>query len=100
MACSKALIYVSYFEGFGIPIIEALYSKIPVITSKGGVFKETGGEAAQYADPLSVDDLRAKLLIALERDNSEHVNLGYKFVQRFSTEQFVEGVKNVYNELA
>jgi glycosyltransferase involved in cell wall biosynthesis len=91
--------YPSVFEGFGIPIIEALYSKIPVITSKGGVFKETGGEASQYADPLSVEDLRAKLLIALERDNSEQVKLGYKFVQRFSTEQFVKGVKNVYNEL-
>jgi len=96
---AKVFCYPSIFEGFGIPIIEALYSKIPVITSKGGVFKETGGEASQYADPLSVEDLRAKLLIALERDNSDQIKQGFKFVQRFSTEQFIEGVRNVYNEL-
>ena len=36
------MLYPSLFEGFGLPILEALFSKTPVITSKGGCFSESG----------------------------------------------------------
>lgn len=48
---ATCFIYPSLFEGFGIPIIEALTSGIPVITSKGSCFEETGGDACLYIDP-------------------------------------------------
>ena len=51
------LIYPSIFEGFGIPILEALFSKIPVITSKDSCFEEAGGEDSIYIDPLSSEEI-------------------------------------------
>lgn len=48
---AEVMCYPSIFEGFGIPIIEAMCVGIPVLTSTGSCFAETGGEAALYADP-------------------------------------------------
>ena len=59
---AKLLVYPSIFEGFGIPILEALFSKIPVITSKDGCFSEAGGPATKYINPLSVNEMKAAIL--------------------------------------
>ncbi len=63
---ARAVTYTSLFEGFGIPILEALNSGVPVITSRGGVFPETGGDAACYVDPRSVSEMAAALRLVLE----------------------------------
>jgi glycosyltransferase involved in cell wall biosynthesis len=57
MASALALTYVSYFEGFGIPIIEAMRSEIPVIASNTSSIPEIAGDAALYVDPFSVDSI-------------------------------------------
>jgi glycosyltransferase involved in cell wall biosynthesis len=43
---AELMVYPSQFEGFGMPIVEGLFSGIPVITSKGGCFPEAGGDDA------------------------------------------------------
>ncbi|MBP5477603.1 MAG: glycosyltransferase family 4 protein [Paludibacteraceae bacterium] len=50
-ASAEVLCYPSVFEGFGIPILEAMCVGTPVLTSTGSCFRETGGDAALYADP-------------------------------------------------
>jgi glycosyltransferase involved in cell wall biosynthesis len=50
-------VYPSLFEGFGIPLIEAIESGVPVITSKGSCFSEAAGPAALYVDPKNAEDL-------------------------------------------
>ncbi|MFN0214857.1 MAG: glycosyltransferase family 4 protein [Saprospiraceae bacterium] len=56
-----ALVYPSVFEGFGIPILEAMTVGIPVVTTRGGCFEEVGGAAAVYADSNDVEDLAQQI---------------------------------------
>ncbi len=58
---ANVFVYPSIFEGFGIPIIEALYSGTPVISSKGGCFGEAGGEKSIYVDPKNENELAAAI---------------------------------------
>ena len=53
MGAAEALTYVSYFEGFGIPIVEAFYAETPVITSRITSMPEVAGDAALQVDPFS-----------------------------------------------
>jgi glycosyltransferase involved in cell wall biosynthesis len=56
-ASAMALVYTSLFEGFGIPILEAMSCDVPVITSDTTSMPEVGGDAVLYTDPYSVDSI-------------------------------------------
>jgi glycosyltransferase involved in cell wall biosynthesis len=95
---AKALIYPSIFEGFGIPILEALWSRTPVITSKGSCFLETAGDAAVYIDPLHPQTLAEGIKLIMENveDMKER---GWKHAQLFTREKCAAGVMKVYESL-
>jgi glycosyltransferase involved in cell wall biosynthesis len=66
-AGAYALVYPSFFEGFGLPVIEAMQSEVPVITSNTSSMPEIGGDAALYADPTKPDEI-AKHMQHIYRD--------------------------------
>ncbi len=93
--------YPSICEGFGIPIIEALFSKTPVITSVGSCFPEAGGPNSIYISPNDVNMLREKLDLLynnLEVRN-QMTTEGLKFVQQFTDELVANNVLDVYREV-
>lgn len=91
-------IFPSLFEGFGIPIIEALTSKTPVITTKGGCFPEAGGPDSIYIDPLNENELAEKinLLIQSEALRKEMVQKGFDYAQRFHPKSITSKIMGIY----
>lgn len=98
---ASVFIYPSVFEGFGIPIIEALYSKTPVITTKGGCFSEAGGENSIYIDPLNPEELRIELseLLANPEKREFMKQKGFEFVQKFNDENIAKNWMETYHRV-
>lgn len=69
LASALALTYVSYFEGFGIPIVEAFYAGTPVITSNITSMPEIAADAALLVDPFDAQDI-AQALRQIAQDNT------------------------------
>ncbi len=61
LGAAEVNVYVSYFEGFGIPILEAFQSGVPVITAAATATQEVAGDAALLVDPFSVNDIASAL---------------------------------------
>lgn len=57
LSAAEMLVYPSYFEGFGIPILEAMYAETAVIASRTTSMPEVGGDAVLYIDPSDIDDI-------------------------------------------
>lgn len=98
---SSAVIYPSIFEGFGIPVLEALWSRVPVITSNISCLPETGGDAAYYVDPYSPDEI-AEGMTALATNNTlvEEMKVkGWLHAQNFTPEKCAANVMQVYLRL-
>lgn len=91
-AAAYALVYPSYFEGFGLPLLEAMQSGVPVITSNTSSMPEVGGNAALYADPTDPDAI-AKHMLHIYRDESLRsrlVEAGKEQAARFSWDDAAE----------
>jgi glycosyltransferase involved in cell wall biosynthesis len=94
-------IYPSIFEGFGIPIIEALTSGLPVITSKGSCFPEAGGKDSLYIDPHNFEEIADVIDSTLENQQlrSKMIYSGKEFVKNFNPDLLSSQLMNVYKEL-
>jgi glycosyltransferase involved in cell wall biosynthesis len=89
MASALALTYVSYFEGFGIPILEAFHCDTPVITSNITSMPEVAGNAALLIDPFSIVSI-AEAMQKVASDPGLRKNLivaGQEQRKKFSWEQ-------------
>lgn len=94
-------VYPSTFEGFGIPIIEALFSHTPVITTSGGCFAEAGGPFSKYVPAGDVKALSQAIGdIWHNKDTAQRmVTEGWEYVQRFRNDVLLNDVLSVYEEL-
>lgn len=86
MASADCFAFVSYFEGFGIPMVEAMQSGVPVLAGNKTSLPEIGGNAVLYCDPYSVDSIQEKLyqLLNDEALRESLIQKGLQRAQKFS----------------
>jgi glycosyltransferase involved in cell wall biosynthesis len=94
-------VFPSFYEGFGIPIVEALFSEVPVITSEGSCFPESGGPGSEYIDPNSVEQLRESIMSILSDQAKKHlmISAGRNFVEKFHLAQTSNALMNFYGSV-
>ncbi len=100
----KALCFIlpSLYEGFGLPVLEAMKYGCPVVTSNISSLPEVGGDAVLYVDPFNVDDIVKKLeLIVSDRELREKlIKKGYEQVKKFSWEKTARETLSVLTRIA
>ena len=78
IASAAVLIYPSWTEGFGLPVIEALATGVPVITGTAPALREAGGDLACYVDPGSDEEIRVAIEAVLERSDTAELRAARK----------------------
>ncbi|RJQ37936.1 glycosyltransferase family 1 protein [Candidatus Microgenomates bacterium] len=99
----NALFFIlpSLYEGFGLPVLEAMQNSCPVITSNVSSLPEAGGDAALYVDPKDTGDIasKMKLLINDEKLRKELIEKGHQQVKKFSWEKTAKETLKVLEEV-
>ena len=101
---ASAFAYVSFYEGFGMPVAEAMASGIPVVTSAGGSMEEVALGCAQLVDPEDVQSIAAGLSTVLEdlqslRPRCEQAReKSKKYNWRLSAESLINAAREVRQE--
>ncbi len=97
---SSGFIYPSSYEGFGIPILEALNSGVPVITSRGGCLEETAGKGGLLIDPNDQEEMIHAIRQVLEKSalRDHLIREGGAHALKFREEQTIPSLYNVYLE--
>lgn len=90
---ASLFVYPSFYEGFGIPPLEALNCGTPVVTSRGTAMEEVLGESAQYFDPYSVQEIRNAIL--LELNSKRKVS----FIPEFTWDKSANQIYDIYQSL-
>lgn len=99
-SAAEVLVMASVYEGFGLPVLEAMACGTPVVSSHASSLPEIGDDAACYFDPMNVDDMTATLsrVLADEELRAEMARAGLKQATKFSWERAARETLAVYEE--
>lgn len=98
---ASVFIFPSLYEGFGLPVLEAMQCECPALLSNNSSLPEVGGEAAMYFDPFTEGDLQQKLDQFLQDDNGRQqmVTAGVERVKQFNWDATAKGHADVYKKM-
>lgn len=93
--------YISIYEGFGIPIVEALHSATPVLAAKGSCLEEAGGPGGLYADPYQTENISEQLqkLVTDVQLRNTLAAAGGMHVRQFAGKHIASQLAALYNRL-
>ena len=98
--CAEVFAYPSRYEGFGIPILEALNSRLPVVAATGSCLEEAGGPDSLYVNPDSAEEMAQAINKAIQPTQREYmIEKGLAWAARFSKEQMARETMLCYNKL-
>ncbi|CAM4150426.1 Glycosyltransferase involved in cell wall bisynthesis [Pedobacter westerhofensis] len=98
---ATVFVYPSFYEGFGIPIIEALYGGIPVIAATGSCLEEAGGPDSLYINPSDAGALAKAIndVVSNPALAAEMKEKGLLYARNFDTQPLARQLMNCYEEL-
>ena len=102
---ARCLVLPSLYEGFGLPVIEAMASGCPVVVSKNSSLEEIGGKSAFYLDPFNVENIAGKILEVLTADKykiNARIKSGLDQVKKYDwlkcSDIILETLENINNQ--
>ena len=95
---ASIFVYPSLYEGFGIPVLEAVSSKIPVIAATGSSLEEAGGPGSIYIDPQDEKELAEKIESLLENETLKQkmITEGVEYSKKFNDDKLAEQLMYLY----
>lgn len=98
IASAQAMLYVSEYEGFGIPVLEGMRCGIPVITSSTSSLPEVVNDAAIKVNPVKIEEI-TDALISVQNQKNDLTQKGYENIKRFSWDNTAEKVWNLIQKI-
>jgi glycosyltransferase involved in cell wall biosynthesis len=98
---AKVFVYPSRFEGFGIPLVEAIQCGVPVITSAGSCFSEAAGPNSLYVSPDDVDQLAEALKQVIQNESvrSRMIAESLRYIEQFEPGRIASAMMDVYRSV-
>jgi glycosyltransferase involved in cell wall biosynthesis len=98
---ASVFIYPSRYEGFGIPVLEALYSGTPVIAATGSCLEEAGGVYSLYVNPDNEQELAEKInrILGNETLQQQMITEGLKYTAKFADEKLAGQMMKLYKKI-
>ena len=98
---ANIFVFPSIYEGFGIPVIEAMASSVPVITSTASSLKEVAGDAAIFVEPKDIDSMAKAMKQILEDEDirKSMIEKGHTQAKKFNWESSAEKLVSIYRDL-
>jgi glycosyltransferase involved in cell wall biosynthesis len=98
---AKVFVYPSQFEGFGIPVIEALHSHIPVITSNSSSLPEAAGKGSKLVDIQTAEPLKEAISVVWQSESlrKEMIEAGKEHIRQFSDTHIAKSWTSLYESM-
>jgi glycosyltransferase involved in cell wall biosynthesis len=98
---ASVFVYPSLFEGFGIPIVEAIASRVPVIAARASCLPEAGGPATVYVDPVRAEELAEQLdrLLNDQVTREEIIASSLNYAARFESNIIAHELNEIYQRV-